>query len=240
MAKKTKITLKKESQLGMGLGKANEILRKSILYSLVTHLNKSDCSHCNDSMSLNNFSIEHIIPWLHSTSPKELFFDLNNITFNHLKCNIKKARKNTNADNGSKKEQLGMPFGTANYQLKRNLIFNYLNQLHKNECFVCKKQMTLENYSIEHKIPWLDSKNPKELFFDLDNISFSHKKCNFKSARKTHEIVWEEGKAWCWSCTTMKLLEDFPPSKINHRTRSCRVCATIDRKRYARNRNKAK
>jgi hypothetical protein len=37
--------------------------------------------------------------------------------------------------------------------------------------------------SIEHKIPWLDSENPISLFFDLENIAFSHLSCNSSAAR---------------------------------------------------------
>lgn len=37
---------------------------------------------------------------------------------------------------------------------------------------------------IEHKIPWLDSDKPKELFFDLENIGFSHLSCNIKARRQ--------------------------------------------------------
>ena len=42
--------------------------------------------------------------------------------------------------------------------------------------------------SIEHKIPWLDSDNPKELFFNLEkNIAFSHLSCNISAARQNRE-----------------------------------------------------
>ncbi len=44
-------------------------------------------------MSRETFSIEHIVPWLDSDDPKGLFFDLNNIAFSHLSCNVGAARK---------------------------------------------------------------------------------------------------------------------------------------------------
>jgi len=48
--------------------------------------------------------------------------------------------------------------------------------------------MSRETFSIEHVIPWLDSEDPVKLFFDLDNISFSHLKCNVEDARKVNKI----------------------------------------------------
>lgn len=36
--------------------------------------------------------------------------------------------------------------------------------------------MTIDTFSIEHKEPWLH--NSPELFWDLENITYSHKKCN--------------------------------------------------------------
>ena len=44
--------------------------------------------------------------------------------------------------------------------------------------------MTRETFSIEHLKPWLDSNDPVGLYFDLDNISFSHLSCNISDARK--------------------------------------------------------
>ncbi|MBP7540882.1 MAG: hypothetical protein KA802_13235 [Saprospiraceae bacterium] len=42
--------------------------------------------------------------------------------------------------------------------------------------------MTRETFSIEHKVSWLNSNNPVELYFDLNNISFSHLSCNISDA----------------------------------------------------------
>ena len=47
------------------------------------------CFHCNKNIrNIENFSIEHKIPWLYSSDPRKLFFDLKNIGFSHLSCNI--------------------------------------------------------------------------------------------------------------------------------------------------------
>ena len=79
-----------------------------------------------------------------------------------------------------KKDQLGMNPSTASNRLVKDLLFNLLPN---KKCYRCNKNMTRENFSIEHKIEWLDSKNPIKLYFDLNNITFSHLSCNIKSRR---------------------------------------------------------
>lgn len=84
---------KKNEQLGMGHGKAAHILGKDILWSLITETGKTVCCRCGKEMCRQTFSIEHLVPWLDSDNPTGLFFDLNNISFSHLKCNVAAARK---------------------------------------------------------------------------------------------------------------------------------------------------
>lgn len=88
-----------------------------------------------------------------------------------MKSNIKKSK------------QLGIPWGTANNKLKKKILFNLLCKLNENVCFHCNKKITSENeLSVEHKEPWLD--NSPSLFWDLDNIAFSHLSCNCSNGRK--------------------------------------------------------
>jgi hypothetical protein len=78
----------KSEQLDMSFGKANAILRKMILFHLIKESNKDICFRCNKKIkNIDELSIEHKVPWLYSDEPKELFFDLNNIAFSHLRCN---------------------------------------------------------------------------------------------------------------------------------------------------------
>lgn len=89
--------------------------------------------------------------------------------------------------------QLGMPIGTASGRLRKSILFSLLKELNKNYCFQCGSEITNEeDLSIEHKIPYLDSDNPKDLFFDLNNIAFSHLDCNIGAARKTSKIESKE------------------------------------------------
>lgn len=83
-----------------------------------------------------------------------------------------------------KNEQLGMNYSTASNRLVKDILFNFIVVSGQNKCFRCGEPMERSNFSIEHKVPWLHSANPTELFFDLNNISFSHLKCNVENARK--------------------------------------------------------
>ena len=73
---------------------------------------------------------------------------------------------------------LGMNRSTAQARLTRDLLWKYLCLAGSNSCHRCSKPMTRETFSIDHKVDWLQSDNPVETFFDLDNISFSHLDCN--------------------------------------------------------------
>ena len=86
-------------------------------------------------------------------------------------------------NNDKKANQLGMPLGTASNRLRKSIIFSLIKETNKNICFQCGKEIESEKeLSIEHKVPYLDSKNPVELFFDLNNIAFSHLSCNCRAA----------------------------------------------------------
>ena len=85
---------KKAMVLGMAFGTANGQLRKRILFSLVRTYGLSDCFRCGDPITCpSDFSIEHKMPWLTADSPMEAFFDLDNIAFSHLRCNVGAANR---------------------------------------------------------------------------------------------------------------------------------------------------
>lgn len=90
--------------------------------------------------------------------------------------------------NKKKDEQLGMPIGTASNRLKKSIIMMLLKQQNLNFCFQCGAEIETEKeLSIEHKVPYLDSNDPVSLFFDLNNIAFSHLKCNVDAGRDTRK-----------------------------------------------------
>ena len=77
------------------------------------------------------------------------------------------------------KRLLGVSHGTAAHHLGRAIMFRLVQQTKQDVCYRCKKTIKrIEEFSIEHKEPWQHADNPKDTFFDLDNIAFSHKVCN--------------------------------------------------------------
>ena|ERR1035437_7511225 len=93
------------------------------------------------------------------------------------------------------KHQLGMPRGTAGAKLKKALLFSMAVRLNEDNCFRCNSSiLKIEDFSIEHKIPWLDGEKPIELFFDLENIAFSHLKCNISAARRSKRYLTIDAK----------------------------------------------
>ena len=89
-----------------------------------------------------------------------------------------------------KSKQLGVNFSTASHQLKRMLMLKFAKQCGEDKCFRCGKKIEHhEDFSLDHKADWLHTPNAKELFWDLDNISLSHKSCNIKAGldKRTNE-----------------------------------------------------
>lgn len=76
---------------------------------------------------------------------------------------------------------------TASHRLVKDILFKFINDTGLNYCFHCNLPMTRDDYSIEHKTPWLDSENPVDLYFDLNNISFSHLSCNVSKERRLNK-----------------------------------------------------
>ncbi len=110
-----------------------------------------------------------------------------------------------------KAAQLGMPLGTAQARLLKQLLFRMAQELGRDNCFRCaKKILTVEKFSIEHKKSWLDVS--VDLYWDLDNIAFSHRSCNFAAARRNIPVLRDQlnriridhvknapdGTAWCF------------------------------------------
>ena len=84
-----------------------------------------------------------------------------------------------------KKKQLGMNPSTASHRLKKSILFDFAKRLGLNWCYQCGAEIEdINKFTVEHKTPWMNSPNPKELFFDLDNIAFSHASCNYSVVRR--------------------------------------------------------
>ena len=82
-----------------------------------------------------------------------------------------------------KHNQLGMNPSTASNRLVKDLLWDLVVKTGQDSCYCCGEKMERSNFSIEHKEPWLDSEDPLGKYFDLGNIAFSHKSCNYAEAR---------------------------------------------------------
>jgi hypothetical protein len=137
-------------------------------------------------------------------------------------------------------QQLGMAHGTAANRLRKIILFSLLVRLKENFCFKCNKEIKTElELSIEHKLPW-EGRDTK-LFWDLNNISFSHLGCNrphkFYSGnlsiysmspnKKTQNAPI--GKAWCSGHKDYRSIEDFHFNirNINKVASYCKECRKI-------------
>jgi|WetSurSiteA1Bulk_404760.scaffolds.fasta_scaffold01794_2 hypothetical protein len=90
-----------------------------------------------------------------------------------------------NESNKKKDELLGEPHGTANAKLRKAILFQLLQETGKDICFQCGKKIEeIESLSIEHKKSWMAAKDPIKSFYDLNNIAFSHLKCNINASNK--------------------------------------------------------
>ena len=97
--------------------------------------------------------------------------------------------------------QLGMPMGTASARLRKAVMLNLLQRLGEDKCYKCGEQIqTPEELSLEHKENWLH-RDPA-LFWDLNNISFSHWRCNRPERHsgkggKMYRKIGPVGTSWC-------------------------------------------
>ena len=78
----------------------------------------------------------------------------------------------------NKSEVLGMPISKASHRLNRDLIYSMGVKLGLMDCYRCGCPISREEFTVEHKIAWMDSDNPQATFFDLENVAFSHQRCN--------------------------------------------------------------
>jgi hypothetical protein len=77
------------------------------------------------------------------------------------------------------KRYFGQSSGKAMNKLLRDIIWHQLEQHGKTSCYRCNEPMARETFSIDHVKPWRrDHVDSEALFFDMDNIEFSHSRCN--------------------------------------------------------------
>ncbi|MAH47149.1 hypothetical protein CMI37_15080 [Candidatus Pacearchaeota archaeon] len=75
---------------------------------------------------------------------------------------------------------LGMSYSTAFHRLRKSIMLMLLRRLDANWCYRCGGEIKTEReLSIDHKKSWFNVS--VELFWDLDNIAFSHLSCNSRN-----------------------------------------------------------
>ncbi len=130
----------------------------------------------------------------------------------------------------TKEDFLGMPWGTASNRLRRLLLFKYVKLANGYlKCWDCGKEIEdASQLSMQHKKPWLHE--DLELFWDLDNVTFSHRKCNKpdrnRNAEKTHCPAGHE----------------YTPDNVrfNNKEKTHRICKTCARKKTRERTRKAR
>jgi len=101
------------------------------------------------------------------------------------------------SDVQKEKKLLGMNPSTARHRLKKMILFNLIQKLDLDVCYRCGKLIeSIDDLSVEHIKPWMQSNDPKKMFFSLDNIAFSHLSCNIKNNKR--EMPYIELK--CETC----------------------------------------
>lgn len=127
------------------------------------------------------------------------------------------------------KDLLGMDVGTATNRLKKQMLFQMAVALELDNCHKCDSLIsTYEELTMDHIRPWRPTKNGAkgnaDLFWDLDNIAFTHRKCN-KQDRTTAKIG-PNGTSWCYRCKDFLPVEIFSKALSRHNGLSsrCKPC----------------
>lgn len=126
-------------------------------------------------------------------------------------------------------QALGMSFSKARHRLERQILLKLLTDAGNNVCYQCSGTIeTVQDLSIEHKQPW--RKKHVELFWDLDNIAFSHFSCNSRAGSlnvvPANFKPVTDGQAWCSGCQVERPIDEFHRQGSSYRNVQsyCRGC----------------
>jgi hypothetical protein len=132
-------------------------------------------------------------------------------------------------------QQLGMSHGTAVSKLRKNILFHLLKKLNENVCFVCKQVIdNVDDLSIEHIKPW--EGRSSELYWDLENIAFSHLICNRPHTYcggAPRKLIGPVGTSWCAGHQKFLPINSFykKETRWNSLQVNCKECHDIKRGR---------
>lgn len=102
---------------------------------------------------------------------------------NNINENVRvNNRKRSKLYKEKSSELLGENIDGAWYKLRKMILFNQAKESGQDICCRCHKRIEdIDEFSIEHVIPWKESSAPKKLFYDINNIKFSHERCNYRN-----------------------------------------------------------
>jgi len=131
------------------------------------------------------------------------------------------------SSNEKKAATLGMPHGTATGKLRKNILFFLLKKHGENICIRCNQLIeTVDELSVEHIKPW--EGRSAELFWDLQNIAFSHMVCNrpHRDGGIDNRIECPVGTSWCHRCKAFLPVDRFHKlaSRYNGLANKCISC----------------
>jgi len=123
-------------------------------------------------------------------------------------------------------EFLGMNCGNAQTKLLKQLLLKYVTLANEHYCYRCGLVINnVDDFSVDHKVNWLY--NSIESFWDLDNIAFSHLKCNNMYKRYTPKRkVAPDGMSRCSKCSKFLSVDNFGKyaPRWNGLTYWCKSC----------------
>lgn len=138
------------------------------------------------------------------------------------------------SSSAKKQSQLGMTIGKARALLVKMLLFEMAQKLGRDICFRCSQRIEgIGQFSIEHKIAWLDSEDPAALYFDLSNVAFSHLSCNSAVSKNPRKKA-RPGEIWCPTCQASKPPMAFRPYV---RKRGWGVCTACNGRAWSKSRS---
>jgi 5-methylcytosine-specific restriction endonuclease McrA len=231
----------------MDYGTASSLLRSQTLFRLAQLTGYDRCIRCPGKiLDASDMSLDHRIAWL--DRPVDLFWDLSNLGLSHKGCNKGSTRQTSvplieyQNSEAKKRAQLGMPHSTAYNRLRKRFLFMFVRMLGRDTCFRCRQPiLTVLELSLDHIRDWLYV--DRALFWDQNNIAFSHRDCNSRYSRpeqRAKVIALSNaaakakntkrgpvGTSWCWSHQSFLPLAEFTNNKsrwdgVEEICRSCR------------------
>jgi DNA-binding Lrp family transcriptional regulator len=140
-----------------------------------------------------------------------------------------------------KSKQLGINYSTACNRLRKLVLFSILKKYDLNICYRCNNEiLSAKDLTFDHKVDWLN--NSTDLFWDIDNVAFSHRKCNIPAnSMKIIELAKSapNDSKYCPQCQQFKKFKEFNSNKSTKSGLAdyCRICINIYKREYKK-RNK--